>query len=426
MIAATHAPRPAAPAVRATSPVVVARHHRRQGIFGLLDEDELTPRQLRAAYRSLSAMLVNYRAKFFAPLMHGSVVERRLGGEQDLWEEVEPEHPWVRLLVRPAGTGRTRRERMKVRQAAISWHKFLFMGLDALGHADFLVGHGRPLAGGPRMPTRLLPLYAEEGRLEPHYDSEGAVEAWQLQYTDGRAKTLPPEDALRIQYEHPTARYRTAGLFERAAYEIDQMIAGNVFARDRMEERGLPEVMLEAKEEMNPGKLQALSNDFAQSYRAGAGRGVPVSHGGLAIKPLSLSQSEMQFQEQRAFVVDLMFMLYEVHKGLFAETATEANAKVARISFFENTAQPAVDEAAAKIAHEFERLFEAEPGVLRITPPSAVPVDEQLREEINQLRLARGVPPNRIMQEMGEDPVEGGDEPLVQGTLVPLSGLGVF
>lgn len=389
------------------------------GFFGLFDDREITRGQLRSAYRGIVSMLIEYRAKNFAPHMLNAVVERRTGDGQEEWESVEPEHPMVRLLRRPFPGDIDEGKRGK---AALKVYKWMSKIYDGMGHSDFVVKEGRLEQGGPVVPISLLPVYPIYGRMQPHLDGEGHVIQWSFHKEDGHIETFDAGDVIRIERQHPEDPRKTAGLVEAAAYEIDQYLAANIFGRDKMLDQGMPQVGLETDKTFSErSELTKLSNDFASTYRVGRRSGVPVSHGGLKIKELQLSPRDAQFQQQREFILDVLFMIFETHKGLFAENATEANAVQADRAFATRTVQPQIDEWSETLTHEFERIFRVEePDTLRIKAPNAVPMDPEQREKVNRMRVERGVPINVIMREQGEDEVEGGDTPLVRSTLQSL------
>lgn len=381
-----------------------------QSPLGLLEPDALTQPQFKSAFRGLVAMLLRYRAKNIAPHLLEMAVERQTGPEE--WEDVEQDHRWNELLRRPCSY-----------LAPSEFYKWLVLSYDGMGHADFIVQYARYGVLG-RLPSGFLPVYPAFGRVVPLLGGQGEVKGWRFYRSDGKQYNLKAEDVLRVKRMHPSAPHRTAGLVEAAAYEIDQDLAASIYGRDSFRSQGVPDVVLEADDEIKSREvLQKVSNDFASMFGAGR-KNVPVSHAGLKVKPLQLSKSDDQFMEQREFLRELLFMEFETHQGLFDANATEANATEARRGFYTNTVQPEVSAHAAKLEYELERLHESEPGQLRLSPPNVIPKDEREQAEIDKLHIESGVKSrNEVRQREGDDPYEGGDEMLVSTLMQPASSL---
>lgn len=390
-------------------------------IASLLAFDRLTPDQVQQVYRSTVALLVGYRARHFAPHLAGLIVERPTD-DDDLtsWERVERDHPWQRIVRRPCPE-----------MPPLLFYELASLLRDTMGSADFYVERAAlPVPGTrltvPDVPVRLWPLWPEFGYLEPQLDALGRIPGYTYWRADGARLPLDASEVLRLPRIHPLAPHRTLSLVHAAAYEIDQDLAANVYGRDAMESRGIPDVALETTEDLSGAegkrKLVQASADFAKMFRLKRDRRlVPVSHSGMAIKPLALSQKDQEFTEQRKFLKTVLFQLFETHEGLFAKDATRANAEAALYGFSLNTVLPNVQAIASAMEHGFERLFGADPDALRLAlPPNVVPEDRTERLRNDRQRIETGTPINRVLAERGEDPVEGGDVPLVAKGLVSL------
>lgn len=392
------------PQARAPEPAVVPPLQR--NTLSRQAPGDLSPRQLRGAYRSLVQMLIAFRARNFAPHMGRVRVQRR--ADQQSYEDVEDDHPWVELITRPTPH----------MPRGLFW-QWVFQNIDAAGHADLLVEHRGAL--GRRVPAALHPVYPEYGSIHPAYGPQGQLEGWTYRMADGRWAELLAHDVVRVKAIHPAAPWLTAGKIEAAAYEIDALTAQNIYARDMARDQGKPKVALIAEKEIGRAKAIRLGRQFARMYRAGGSDMVPVSGGGMDIEQLLLNPKDMEFLAQTQATMERIFTIFETPIQLFSGEAYATGQNSARRGWHENTVQPAVDDATEQLEFELERIFEVqEVGTLRLRAPNAVPTDRKEEAEIAGLQLRTGKPLNRVLEDMGEEPVDGGDVSLVPGTLRPL------
>lgn len=375
--------------------------------FGMRFE-ELDSRQVRKAYRSIVAQLISFRARKFAPQMAATTVVRGQG--QGETEDVEPDHPWVRLL-------RTPNRHMP---QTLFW-KAAFKIFDVQGHVDFAVQYERDM--GRRIPSALHIIYPEFGSVRPIYNTMGEPTAWEFQRTGGGNDILPTASIIRLKEPHPTAPWRTAGKLEAAAYEIDEMHAQNIFGRDKARDKGRPNVVLrdEGSKIETTADAKKLAREFSQMYHQKTGL-TPVERGGMKIEQMNLTPQEMEFLESRRLNMDKLMMLFDIPKGMLSseDSATGRGRSGAKKQWQEDTVQPFIDNRVEEMAHELRRIFDAEDSELTLKSPDVVTVPPEKRLEIDKKRMATGTPPNRILRERGEDEVDGGDTPFVSGSLQPL------
>jgi len=398
---------PARQQTRAIDPVIIGAGFANNPFS--LNLDELTPDKQRVAYRSIVAMLINYRARILSKNFIKVTVNRTSGGEL---VPVEDANPLKKLLERP-----------NAYMAPTSYYNWMYQTLDIQGHADAIVETKQEL--GRQVPIALHPIYTEFGRVSPSYGAGGNITGWSYFMNNGRTQHLGPLDVIRIKRAHPVAPWLTEGKVEDAAYEIDTLQAQNEFARDSARDQGRPAVMLEAVERLTRDQMIDAARDFTLLYKSGGSGMVPVSHSGLKIIPLNLTPEQLDFVQGQQFTREQLFMIFEVPIQIFSGEAYATGANSHRRGFMENTIQPELDDTASQYQFELERLFNVKPaGRFTLKPPNVIPVDEEMRAKIDQLRLATGVPLNRILAGRGEEEVIGGDVSLVPSSLVPLDLIG--
>src|SRR5690606_28462880 len=108
----------------------------------------------------------------------------------------------------------------------------------------------------------------------------------------------------------------------------------------------------------------------------------------------------------------------------FNDAAYATGQEGAQTGFAVNPVQPNVIEIAAQVHVEYERIFRAARGALRLEVPNVIPINRKEQMEVDEIRIRTGTPINRILAERGEEDVEGGDVPMVSGMLQPLVASG--
>jgi HK97 family phage portal protein len=372
--------------------------------------EDLSASQVRTAYRSIVSELISYRAENFAPEMNDSRVVRQESQRQAT--EVPTDHPWVQLL----------REPSPHLPATLFWEQ-AFKILDSKGHVDFAVRYRREM--GRQVPEDLLIIYPEFGIVSPIFDETGDRIAWNYQRAGGGSDVLLPQSIVRLKEPHPTAPWRTAGKIEASAYEIDEMQAQNVFARDKARNQGRPNVVLQDESIETTADAKKLAKEFAQMYNEKTGL-TPVERGGMEIKEMDLSPQEMEFLESRRFNLDKLFIMFGIPKGMLSseDSATGRGRTAAERQFEKYTVQSFINKRCEQMSYELRQIFGAEDSDLRLEAPQVWNLPPDRRLDVDMKRMKTGTPPNRLLKERGEEEVEGGDEPLVSGAVQSLQGAG--
>jgi|APHM01.1.fsa_nt_gi hypothetical protein len=125
--------------------------------------EEMNARQLRTAYKSIAAALIDYRAQAFAPHLADMTVMRRQSQQEA--EQVEPDHPWVELLRKPSP-----------HTPATIFFEVCSKIVDGQGHVDLMVQYRSE--AGRDVPDALRIVYPEYADVDPIYDEMGDVRAW--------------------------------------------------------------------------------------------------------------------------------------------------------------------------------------------------------------------------------------------------------
>ena len=367
----------------------------------------LSEDKIRSAYISLVQMLIQFRARNACSGFMSAKVKRRISSDQS--EEVEEENPWRVLFENPC-----------LHEPASSSYNWLFQMLDTRGAADFLVWTQSLM--GRNYPYSLIPIYPEFGYVTPVYNGAIQLEGWSLRLSDGNTLRLAPEDVIRIKVAYPGNPYQCLSKIEAAAYEIDARTAHNVYIRDAARNQGLPRVMLEADKNIDPTAVKKAARDFARQYSRAGKDGVPTSTDGLKVVPLTISPKDIEFLGQVKSTKTDIYDIFEVQESIFSGEAYATGRNAARLAFIENVLQYLVNDVCSQFSFELGRVFKLNKrGSLYLEPQNLLPVDrtQQIKNAESLMRI--GVPVNRLLEDLGEEPVDGGDTSLVPMGFQPLS-----
>lgn len=379
-----------------------------QRSMGITDASRPTPEQITQFHQGLFSALVKLRSNSIGSALTDASVIRNVG--QMEFEPVEFSHPWVQLLRRPNS----------YRPASEIW-KWAAMVRDYQGSADFLVETNR--AG---MPIALHEIFPEFGKLNPISDGRGGSAGYIFERADGRKIQLRSEDVIRLRHPDPVTPYGSASLLERAAYQLDKQLYADVYERDQMKEGRFPPVSLVTDQTITKDQADRYGKQFKDSYmRTGSVKGVPILGNGMTPHVTGLSANDLALIDSQKLTIQQLFFITGVPQGMLDATANRANAEASRYVFAQLTVAPEAESMAAQLTLGLERAYRADAGVLSVQVPDVVPVDELERAQIDEIKMRMGaITPNEIRKRDGDDPVDGGDVPMISAALIPLGSAG--
>ena len=401
-----------ASAQRAEDPDVAPVSSRRTTqASGLHDRGRPTERQIRKHNVSLFAKLVHMRADATARAIVGEQgqggfsVQRNVTGGQ---EEVEPRHPWKRLLKRPNDA----------MPAYLFWH-WCSRVVDLWGACDLYVEHDRT-----GTPTALWPIYPEWGEVRPTLGRKGAVQGW-IYYRGGQREELEARDIVRLALPDVTNPMETESLLERGVYELNRELHHAHYESDFLEEGRPPNVYMSFDGSVSVRKNQEAAERMQERHMGKRANKVPALGNGGELKTVALSPDDLQMLESREMTERRLHEITGVPEALFnTESSNRATGEAAHWTFAQYTVQPRAVSLASQMRHGFERAFGADRGALAVVAPDVTPTDAKEQEDINQRRLKRGVPAAQIMREQGEEVPDEHEEdletPRLPSTLKPI------
>lgn len=334
----------------------------------------------------------------------GSVL--RKAADDTEYVEVMGDHPLLDLMnkVNPWMTGR---ESTTLRH----------LWLQLTGNCYWQVITG----GGLGVPTELWPMPPQWTWIQPGKPDSGVfIKSYLYGPDPNRMREFEPEDVIHFKYPNPRNVYYGLGkveagwdiLYQDAAiHEHDSALYANHARPDYMaivKNGAAPEAMTRFE--------QRLQEEFRGNHKAGR---VLVAGGDIDIKPLQWPPKDMAGRED---VVEEIAAVFGVPVSkLKANDPNKASAGVGDDSWLSDTIQPMrrLDEDVLN-----EQLLPrfALPQDAYVCYDNPVEKDNEFEHRQRSENVRVGVISyNEARSEIGYEPVDGGDEPLVPAGLVPLS-----
>jgi HK97 family phage portal protein len=384
-------------------------------MLGISDFGRPSERDQRELLRGTFEACVRLRARRFAE----SVIPSRRGpGLQvqretaDGFEQVEPDHPWLRLIRSPN----------RYRSGYVFW-KWVSLGRDLQGRAPQLVQDD-----DRGLPEQLLEIFAEFGRVRPLANEDGGTSGYLYSRQDGQDVRLEKRQVMELKRSDPHSPYETQSLLESLANEV----AGDKFAseyrRNAFESGRPPMVALSTDQDLTSKQAREHGERFKSRFmdRRGNVQGIPVLPSGLSLEDISLDPESFQMLEAQGLDQKVIFRVCQVPQALLDMDSNRAESEEARRQFMGSTIQDLLTEAAAQLTQGLRQAFEPE-GRLRVIAPNVEPTDKREQAETDRILVESGLRTrNEVREREDLEPydTDAAGEPTVPQEQVPLSEAG--
>lgn len=246
-------------------------------------------------------------------------------------------------------------------------------------------------------------------------------------YTNEKNEHIPLDtnEVIHFKTFHPRNKYRGMGVIEASALAIDTDRYAAEYNRDYFFNSALPSAVLESDGTLSEENFKKIKRQWEEVH-AGLGKAhkFAILHGGLKLKPMVLSQKDMDFLEQRKYSRDEILAMFKVPKTRLGMTegVTVSNAEATDYIFAKTVIKPEMQFIIDRLNEFYLEMFREDPRQTYFTFDDPVPQNVELQLKkwesgINNGYLKR----NEVRSQMGLEPVEGGDLILVPFSMVPLS-----
>ena len=236
---------------------------------------------------------------------------------------------------------------------------------------------------------------------------------------------LPFEDVVHFSTANPQDQYLGFGVVKGLANSIYTYWKMDEFEHALFENRARVGGVLEMSEMVSRPEMERLRTDWQQKYSGAAQAGkTMILPPGMKFTKDSMTPQEINFVEGRKITRETICAGFDQPIGLYAVDAIRANAESAQFVHAKMGIEPRCRRIEQVINQFMLPKYGNKEGAIFAAYDSAVPEDKVYALDARDKYTKDGIITlNEAREEIGKDPIDGGDEPLVDSRLVPLSRL---
>lgn len=380
-------------------------------VFGISDTDTPTETEIKQAYRGLISRLTEMRADEIARGILKCKVARKIDEEE--FEPVEAWHPWKRLIETPSR----------------HYSGFEFWR-DASKHKD--VGYGAALGVVERdefmAPSALSAIYPGFGQVYARPSSDGGIENFVYHSQGGEPKDIDRDLLIWLRHAHPLSPYMSASLLMQAAYQSDTALYQQIYSRDVVKEGNVPPIYASFKEHISADRAKEYGRHLSKEYRTirqggHTAKTLVLGHG-AEMKHLGVKPDDLQYVESAGLTWHQIMIIFGFPPAMFSEGGVVANSKEVRKAWIQNSIEPAVEEFAASLTHQFNIIFDSEGSDLCIRAPKLVPIDRMEQARVDEMEIRSGtLMPGEVRKREGREESPALNQFFMSGNLRPVSDI---
>lgn len=303
--------------------------------------------------------------------------------------------------------------------SAFCWREVMVKNALTWGNAFSEIeraGSGRARWLWPIHPSRVTPFRADDGAL-----------VYQVEQGPGLRPTyLAARDVFHLRGMGPDGIVGYS-VIELARKSIELGLDLENYGLQAFSNGPLPGGFLKVPHKLSPEQQREMRRSFEAAYTGKAnGRRVVVLHGGAEFTPGMLPNDDAQFLESRRFqTTDVaVWFLVPPHKVGNLERATFSNIEEQELAFVRDC----LGAWARRLETEADiKLFGPVQTGRRYTKLDLEPLTRgtaQQQAQTVSTKVSGGLKTiNEGRAYFGDDPIDGGDTPLIQGAMVPLERL---
>lgn len=248
-------------------------------------------------------------------------------------------------------------------------------------------------------------------------------------YINEKMESIPlnKEEILHFKTFNPINRYRGMGVVQAAALAIDTDRYAAEYNRNFFFNSAIPSVTLETDGTLTEEVFKKIKRQWEESHTGvNNAHRFAILHGGLHLKPMVISQKDMDFLKQREYSRDEIMAMFKVPKARLGMTdgVTVSNAEATDYIFAKNVVKPKMQFITDRLNEFYLPLFKENQKQIYFTFDDPVPQNVELQLKKWESGITSGYQTrNEVRAEMGKEPIEGGDDILVPFSMVPLSSI---
>jgi len=252
-------------------------------------------------------------------------------------------------------------------------------------------------------------------------DPEVFIKEYKFRKDDGTEETFDPNEIIHLKIPSPLDTYRGVSSLAPTQIRVQTEEYATRHQRDLFLNDARPSALITSDRKLNKKQKAELQASWEQKHKGvGKSSKVGILEGGLKYQQLSLTPQQLDFIESLKFLRDDILVAFKVPKPIVAilDDVNRANSETALAIFLGETIKPLVSKITEKLNEQLISLEYGEEYILGFKDPS--PQNREMLLKEYQAGVDNWITPNEIRQEIGKDPVEGGDTLLRPMSLSPI------
>lgn len=268
------------------------------------------------------------------------------------------------------------------------------------------------------VPEEIWVLPSQYTRIVP--DDIKYVQAYEYGLSDPKER-FEPENIVHFKYPNVKSIYYGAGPLE-AAYTAQSLNEDfGEFERAMLDNNAIMPAVFSAEQPLSKGALKRLRKDIMKVHGGHRKAGkFGVLQQGLKLLPVAWNPKDINYAIGLKTTKEKIAGIFGVPLSkLGVEDVNRSNADAGNYSYMKDTITPECVSIADDINQGIMPSYDDK---LFVTFDDCVPEDKEFLLKREESRLKTGVYCiNEVREQDGVDPIDGGEEPLLSGTLKPLS-----
>lgn len=241
---------------------------------------------------------------------------------------------------------------------------------------------------------------------------EKYISHYEITKSDGSKQRIEPEDIVHIRYPSPLKEYWGLSPLKPASLRIDTEEYGATYQRDFFLNNSRPDAILKSQIALNEQQQGEIRRAWENTHKGvGYNSKVAMLMGGMEYQQVSLSQREMDYIESMKATRDDILVAFKVPKPIIAISDSVGRSRAETESlqeiFLSETIIPEVNRLVNKLNEQLVIPDFGEEYFLSFENP--VPIDRETRLAEFSAGVDKWITRNEIRQEIGLEPIAGGD-----------------
>lgn len=296
-----------------------------------------------------------------------------------------------------------------------------FEAIEMLGLSLDLTGNGywriiKDINGIPDQIWPLLPQYVSIQR-----SKTVGIEAYKYGVDDRTADSIDPDEIVHFRYPNPKDYFYGMGPMEAAQLPAALNQTFDEYEQAMLKNNAVIPFFLGTDQTLNEQTVTRLRSDVEKLHRGWkkAGR-MGFFHSGLKPHKLAVDPKDVNYVEGHKITKEKIAAIFGVPMSLLGtDKVPRANADAGAYQYMKYTIMPRLKRIEQSINQDIMPLYDSK---LFVSFDNPVPEDTEFLLKESDTRLKNwSMTINEYRNKNGEDEVDWGNEPLVQGQVTPLS-----